>query len=267
MKNLKILYRKQLMNKSELSAAKDHFDCVDLLSNVKQGDFVVSRYSSYPFPSDQEREILNIGATPINSYNQHLYIADLQNYVSDLKDLTPKTYYNLTDLPEDKQFILKGETNSKKSSWLTHMFAASKKDAIKIHSNLLNDSLISQQNIYIREFVPLVTYFTGIGGIPITKEFRFFVAFGKILAGGFYWSNYAEDMEKIPSEKEVPHEFLNKVIDIIGDKSNFYVIDVAQKQDGDWIVIELNDGCQSGLSCISPDILYGELYKRLSNDS
>jgi hypothetical protein len=181
----------------------------------------------------------------------------------DLGDLTPKTWYNLADIPENGPFILKGETNSKKSYWHQCMFANNKKEAIEIHSRLLEDSLINQQKIYIRKFIPLVTYFTGIGGIPITKEFRFFVAFGNILSGAYYWQNYAEDLENVPSADEVPKEFLQKVIDKIGNKSNFYVIDVAQTQQNDWIVIELNCGSQSGLSCNNANTLYKNLKETL----
>jgi len=49
------------------------------------------------------------------------------------------------------------------------------------------------------------------------------------------------------------------VIDKVGNKSNFYVIDVAKTQSGEWIVIELNDGQFSGLSAIDPNDLYMNL--------
>ena len=48
---------------------------------------------------------------------------------------------------------------------------------------------------------------------------------------------------------------------------NFFVIDIAQKEDGDWIIIEVNDGQQSGLSENSADILYQNLYNSIQNDS
>lgn len=37
------------------------------------------------------------------------------------------------------------------------------------------------------------------------------------------------------------------------------MIDVAQTESGDWIVIELNDGQMSGLSENNPEILYKNL--------
>ena len=107
--------------------------------------------------------------------------------------------------------------------------------------------------------MPLKIYFKSYHGLPISKEFRFFVAFGKVLCGAFYWSNSVEDIDEKPNVSEVPESFLQKVLDAVGDKINFYVVDVAETESGDWIVIELNDGGQSGLSENDPDVLYAAL--------
>jgi hypothetical protein len=65
----------------------------------------------------------------------------------------------------------------------------------------------------------------------------------------------------------VPQAFLAEVNERIKLHANFYVVDVAQTEKGDWIVIELNDGQQSGLSDNSPVALYRWLleavYKRI----
>ena len=240
-----IYYRKSLTDKEELTAAElMGFPCIDLLTDIKADYFVIPRYSILPYAFDQMREITNIGATAINSYQQHSYVAELGAYVRDLEDLTPKTWRNLYDLPDDgTSFVLKGATNSIKQRFSTHMFAKTKHDASKVHSLLCDDTLISEQQIYIREYVPLVNYMIGIGGCPVSKEFRFFIAYGQVLCGAFYWQNYADDLPSIPSVDEVPQEFLQEVINRIGNNINFYVVDVAQKKaDGDWMVVELNDG-------------------------
>jgi ATP-grasp domain, R2K clade family 3 len=253
-----ILYYRNSQFHDELSAAKKHFHCVDLLTDIEENSLVVGRYSLHPFYYDQEREIKNLGSKLINTHNQHLYIAELQNYVDDLKELTPKTWYSLHEIPDEGPFILKGGTNSKKHKWNELMFAKDKKTAIEVHSKLSEDGLIGYQHIYVRQYVPLITYAISIGGLPITKEFRFFVAFGEILCGDYYWSNYRGEFPK-PSIDEVPKDFLEKVISRIGDKVNFYALDVAQTQTGEWIVIELNDGQFSGPSENDLNVLYKRL--------
>lgn len=262
--NTVIYFRKSLMEHEELEACRKYFEAFHLISAIPKNSLAVGRYSLLPFYKDQEDEILTSGSKLINSYQQHLYVADLKNWYADLKDFTPKTYFRLEDIPNDKSFVLKGATNSKKQNWKTHMFAKDKLDAIKVHSRLCEDTLINQQDIYIREYIPLKTYLIGLQDLPITKEFRFFICNKKIVCGDFYWQNYVDDLETKPNINEVPKDFIQKIIDIIDDKINFYVIDVAQTENGEWIVIELNDGCQSGLSCNDPNLLYKNLYRILN---
>lgn len=263
-----ILYRggRDTMDADELEAAKAHFTCVDSRMRIREGDLVIGRYSVLPFYRELEDDLTHIGARLINSFEQHLYVADLQNWVADLWDLTPPTWSNLADIPDEGPFVLKGATNSKKSQWKTHMFAQNKAEACEVFDRLCEDSLISQQEIYIRQFVPLVTYFKDIVGRPVTKEFRFFVYNGNVLCGGYYWSNHADAFESlggVPQTQEVPEDFLDKVTSIIGRKVAFYALDVAQTEKGDWTVIELNDGQMSGLSMNDPKGLYGNLAEYL----
>ena len=251
------------MEEDELRAARKYFTCVDLLSEIPKNSFVVGRFSLYPFYYDQQRELACNNSKLINTHSQYQYIADLKNYVYDLKELTPKTWDRLEDLPENTKFILKGETNSRKNAWKTSMFANNKKEAIEVHGKLCEDTLIGNQNIYIREYVPLYKYIDGIGGMPVTKEYRFFVAFGEVISSGFYWQNYLEDIGEVPDVNEVPKEFIKEVIARVGANSNFYVIDVALTKENKWIVIELNEGQFSGLSCNDPDVLYKNLKEAL----
>jgi hypothetical protein len=256
-----ILYRGDDFEKEELNHASMHFKCTNRRPDIQKDDLVIGRYSMLPFYPEQEKDIEYVGAKLINSYNQHLYVADLKNYVNDLRELTPRTWDDLQNIPDNISFVLKGETNSRKGSWKKDMFASNKKEAIEVYNRLSNDGLIGSQKIYIREYIPLVKYLDGINGMPVTKEFRFFIAYGKVLCGAYYWQSYIDDISSIPNENEVPREFLEKVISRIDNQCNFYVIDVGQTITGEWIVIELNDGQMSGLSCNEPRILYEKLYK------
>lgn len=265
---MKILYRNCQEWKFESEIAAKYFPTIDKRTLAKN-DLLIGRFSVLPFYKELEEDLLELNSRLINSYNQHRYIADLGEWYQDLKTFTPKTWSDPSLIPEG-QFVLKGETNSKKFQWKTHMFAASKQDAINVYTNLLQDGLTGTQKIYIREYIPLEKLADSIGGPPITREYRFFVYKDTILSGGYYWSSNLDQIKEKVDPSEVPKEFLKEVIYSIRNSElnfpNFYVIDVAKTERGDWIVIELNDGQMSGLSENDPSELYSNLKEAIKND-
>ncbi len=260
-----ILYRQYgMMEDAELKAANKHFVTYKSRSSANGGDLVIGRYSVLPYYKELEEDLRHKGAKLINSHQQHRYVADLWNYVHDLEGLTFRTWNakNMLAVPEGIPLVLKGETNSRKDLWSTHMFANNKQEAIEVFLNLSRDNLIGQQEIYVREYIPLVCV-TDVDHQfdrpPVTLEFRFFVAYGEVVSGGYYWSSHVDELPYVPSPSVVPQEFLTKVINRVKDKVNFFVVDVAQIKSGEWIVVELNDGQMSGLSENDPNVLYKNL--------
>lgn len=267
-----ILIRTGLAEEEELTSATDVFGKANVftsrtkLSLAKPGAMVVGRYSCLPWYKELEEDLEATGCHLINTHRQHAYVADLRNWYDDLESLTPKTWFELSAVPKDGgPFVLKGETNSAKFLFDTHMYAANYTAATEVYSRLSKDNLIGQQDIYIRQYEPLVKLADGLHGLKITEEYRFFVYRRKVICGGYYWASHVDDLEtvRVPDPNVVPQKFLEEVIDRIQDQCNFYTIDVARKQDGTWIVIELNDGCQAGLSCIPSKTFYESLYKAI----
>lgn len=228
---------------------------------IQPGDLVFARFCAYPFYKELIDEIEEVGAKPLTSFADHEYITDLRNYVLDLGDLTPLTWDRIEEVPEGGPYFLKGAINSLKGRWRTHCFAQNKREAIQVYGRLLDDSLISRQNIYIREFVDLVSYGEDLSGSPIAKEFRLFIYNRQVLSGAYYWSSHVEELKEIPQVNEIPKNFLSEAINKI--QADTYVLDVAQKKDGNWTVIELNMFEMSGLSENNPKILYKNLYEAL----
>lgn len=278
---LVVFYRAADMRPEELDAAlAAGFACTDSRMTIRHDDLVVGRYSVLPFYKEIARDLEYTGARLINTRRQHAYVADLRNWVEDLGILTPKTWYRSDQFMEDPTtgwgpFVLKGQTNSRKDRWSTHMFAPTKKDVMTVYDRLLQDGFFTQagdghQEIYIRQYVPLVTYARGIGGLPVTKEFRIFVCRRQIVSGAYYWSSWADTCLEVnpewkePDVNEVPEEFLTEVIERIGHGAEFMTIDVAQDETDRWWVIDVNDGQMSGLSGNQPNVLYPSLYRVLS---
>lgn len=253
---------------NEKQAMEKYFHCVDSRTKVPADSICIARYSALPYYEEQEYDIKCLGAELINSYQQHRWVADLRNWYEDIKEFTPKTWVGLDWIDEEGPYVLKGMTNSRKQRWKTHMFAKDKEAASNLFWELENDPLFedSKQAIVIRKFEKLHTYFTGVNGMPVTKEFRFFVYKGQIVSGGYYWSQYWDDLPEKPDVEEVPKDFLQKVLDKIGNKINFLLLDVGQKENGEWIVIELGDAQQGGLSCNDPEVLYKNLRKFINSE-
>ena len=256
-----ILMRTSLAEEEEKKIASKYFHIIENRMKCPPNEIIIARYSALPYYKELEDDLKYINSTLINSYKQHRYVADIQNWYYHLENITPKTWFRLEDVPIDEQgsFIVKRETNSRKHLWNTHMFAETRKDVMNVACRLMDDSLLSSQKLYVRKYEEMVSFGIGVNGLPITKEFRFFICDKQVVASGFYWSE--QEFQFYP--KEVPISFINEVIDRVGDSVRFYVVDVGQKINREWMVVELNDGQMSGLSCINPEELYSNLSKVL----
>lgn len=268
-----ILFRKDRDTEEEFSICSEYLKTYSSRSQIPSGSLVIGRYSVLPFYKELEEDLVYNGSKLINSYRQHRYIADLSNWYQDFADITPTTWFRLEDVPKTiGSVVLKGETNSMKYNWTTHMFANNYKEMLAVYRNLEKDSLVGQQNICIREYIPLRTLRKDLaGGFPVTEEYRFFIFNKKVVASGFYWSSHydlLEDKTLNLSPDNVPKEFIKEIIERVGSNTNAFVVDVAKtnimynglynKHPG-WIVVELNDFSMSGLSECDPRLLYSNI--------
>ena len=90
--------------------------------------------------------------------------------------------------------------------------------------------------------------------MPLTKEFRIVFVNKQLVSIFDYWDEgeYGETKPNLESFKEIA-----KTIE-----SNFFTMDVAKKENGGWIIMELGDGQVAGL----PDNAdKNEYYKNIKN--
>lgn len=251
------LYRKSLIEKNELDIASQYFTVTDCMVGI-QNDVVIGRYSCVPFYDEVDKGLRAQNSHLVNSLRQHNYIAQFEYYY-DIEEFTPKTWFRLQDVPEGGPYIVKGVTNSKKQEWNTKMFAETKQDAIKIAIELKNDYWFAAQDIIVRKYEPMIKLQDSINGLVFTNEWRCFFYKKKLLSMGFYWSQ--SDVKG--TIDNVGKEFVQEMANIIGENCNFYTIDIGQKVDGTWQVVECNDAQMSGLSDNSMEELYYNLAKEL----
>lgn len=264
-----ILFRKYSWNKEEREIASQYFDVV--YSRMKlRNRLVIGRFSTLPLYHELQNDLQILKSSLINGTLDHQYIANF-DYYQDIKQYTPKTYFEASHLPDDGgPFFVKGRTNSKKHLGFNKTKASNKAEAIKLQGLLLEDADYDQQGVIFRDYIPLkvieknqLNDQQNPKHLDFYNEWRFFFYQDQLLCYGYYWVN----AENILTNDQLPPEaidFAKTIAKIIKERVNFFVIDIGQTESGEWIVIECNDGQQSGLSNCDPHELYSNLAKCLA---
>lgn len=260
-----VLFRGALAEEGELEVCRQYFSVWESRMLVPENSLVIGRYSVLPYYDELERDLALRGSRLLNTYAEHQFIADVMNWGGEngiLASLTPRSWTAWGNLPEGS-YIVKGRTNSRKQQWNTHCFAATKADIPRIAQRLWDDALLKEQGLVVREYVPLKQLGEGLNGLPISNEWRTFWlkgADGKpvLLASGFYWASHPELESKARLTPEALVVGAQAALRIV-EHATFFVLDLAEAAKGDWIVVEINDGQMSGLSCVDPSELYGNL--------
>lgn len=268
-----VLFRQSMEVSGEREVCASYLETVDYRSQVPDNSLVVPRYSVLPFYRELEAELSLKGAKIVNTYNEHRFVADMLGWAGEqgvLHGLTPKTWTDWARLPEGS-FVVKGRTNSRKHKWSTHMFAQTRADVPKVASRLLDDSLVSDQGLVVREYVPLRKLGEGLNDLPVTNEWRtFWLATGdapKLLAKGYYWEASHPETLRLASLTQQGLDLASKAAQLISPHVNFFVLDVAETAEGEWIVVEVNDGSMSGPCGCSLIELYSNLKQVLTENS
>lgn len=105
---------------------------------------------------------------------------------------------------------------------------------LELQGSELNGGLV------FRSYVPLqVVGKHPESGMPLAAEFRSFWLDGKLVLSHKYWGGLTS------FDTELPLEWMQRLVSRID--SAFFTMDVALKEDGTWVVIELGDGQVAGL--------------------
>ena len=265
-----ILFRKQFDDDGEMALAARYFPVVNYRTEVPTGRVVIGRFACLPYYDELAADLANQGSRLINSLAQHAYVANF-DYYQDIEDLTFPTWFNFVDIPtalRDSAFVVKGRTNSRKLQWATHMFAKDFRAAVTLGGELSNDPFIGPQGLIVRQYVPLETLEVALNGMPITNEWRLFFYRDALLACGYYWGIIDDEslMEKArPDFLETGVPFARKAAARLMGKVNFFVIDIAKTVEGEWRVVEVNDGQQSGRNhYVDANTLYENLVRAVT---
>ncbi|WP_281054614.1 ATP-grasp domain-containing protein [Treponema primitia] len=115
------------------------------------------------------------------------------------------------------------------------------------------------EGIVIREYIKLKNLIVhSKSGMPLSEEYRLFFLNHTCIGVYDYWEEGDYDCAK-PELKQF-EEIANTV------QSNFFTMDIARKEDGSLIIIELGDGQVSGLPQRADKIeFYSEIKKVMAD--
>lgn len=221
----------------------------------------------------------------LNTPNQYRKTHELPGWYLDLEGYTPmsvtipKDEVTMARLLEEAKNLLEGDdpcehgiivkdyVKSRKHEWEEACFIPDRTKAETVLANFLErqgDAL--QGGVVLRDFIPL----KGLGkhpqsGMPMSIEFRFFWFNGHVIDVSEYWPSEFYEMETIyPPEPEggwepdMPRSFqVPKAVEELPNfeelgelaakiDSMFFAMDLAQKKDGGWVIMEIGDGQVSG---------------------
>lgn len=200
------------------------------------------------------------GVTLLHTPEQHRRAGDFTAWYPLLGDMTPKSFWSTTVPSPDEveteigwPVFVKGV---RQTSRHRREFACIRNadEFVRAMNLYREDPILHWQDIIVREHPPLRRVEDPFPErIPSSYEFRTFWWKGKLAGWGRYWWQGAQ--YRISREEQ--HEAL-----ALGQKAAhrihvpFLAIDLAQKADGCWVVIECNDGQESGYMGISPIALW-----------
>jgi hypothetical protein len=209
----------------------------------------------------------------INSPEEYRHCHYFPESYEIIKDHTPHSIFlpydenfSFEDLHEqlagfgDRALILKDYVKSRKHEWHDACFipAASDRETVEkivnrfleLQGEDLNEGLVFREFV---EFEPLANH--SKSGMPLSREVRLFFLNGELLYAAKYWEEGDYD------EMDLPEDLFADVARAV--KSKFFTMDIAQKTDGDWLIVELGDAQVAGLPRYADEDLFYESIRNL----
>ena len=209
----------------------------------------VARMGAAPNYEARFRELQGYGVTLIHTPEQYARASLLPQWYPRLEGLTPESlWFDEPPRPEqieallDYPLFLKGERQTNRHNRRQSIIEGPEQ-LREVLAQWAHDPILGWQRVVARRFVELRPVAEDLGaGLPRVFEFRTFWWRGACVGIGPYWSapRYELDGQARDAVIELGGEVCRRI------EVPFLVVDVAQTRQGAWIVIECNDGQDSG---------------------
>jgi len=201
-----------------------------------------------------------LGIDLVHSPEEHIRCSTLPRWYPLIAQHTPRSrwYSEAPAFPEIEAafalpIFIKGSRQTSRHRAAGHIIR-NRDDYAAAAAMFRSDPILRWQDFVCREFVPLRPVPGGMEGrIPASFEFRTFWWRGELVGAGRYWY---EASEYRWSEHEREAALAVARLAVAAVQCPFLVVDLAQTAAGRWIVIECNDGMESGYAGASPFALW-----------
>ena len=220
----------------------------------------VGRFGASADYAELYRQLAAAGIVLVHSPAQQALASELPAWYPLLRDLTPRSAWFTTpptagDIEQAFTWpvFLKGSRQtSKHQAALSIVRSPAEYEAVV--EQWRRDPILRWQQLVCREFVDLRPVpAPPVATLPPAFEFRTFWWRGQCVGAGPYWAaftTYTWTKSEERAALALAHEAARRLA------VPFLVVDVAQTTSGDWIVIECNDGQESGYAGIAPVALW-----------
>lgn len=196
----------------------------------------------------------------INTIEEHYRASELSEWYPLIEEYTPRSvwYDKIPDVTEIEQefsypvFIKGSRQTAKHNASLS--VAKNREQCLSILREYQLNPILHWQQLVCREFVKLMPVeATQTEKVTPSFEFRSIWYKGKLVGVGHYWSDFAK-YNWSKEQELVALGVAQKVSNAVNVP--FLVVDLALTDKGQWIVIECNDGQESGYAGIEPISLW-----------
>ncbi len=257
-----VLWTRQIGIANYDFAFRRYFDCRSVIGGM--GESVLLRIGAIEDFHLIENKVHQMGMRLLCSEQAYQRASLIEHWYTLIKEYTPKTkvfdvFPSLEEVERDFSFpiFVKGSRQThghrKESS-----IVDSPQAFLALREKWTYNKYLYWQKVAIREYVKLqvIDEHTFADIVPICYEFRFFF-WKKVLVGyGPYWT-FGPSYELGQEEAKQVGALANKIAELVDVP--FLAVDMAKKEDGEWLVIEVNDGQESGYSGASPLVLWNNI--------
>lgn len=226
----------------------------------------VGRFGVTENYSDLYQQLAADGILLIHTPDQYALASELPRWYPALSDLTPRSMWfaqppSVAEIEHSFTWpiFLKGSRQTSRHKAALSILH-SPQEYLAAIAEYQRNPILHWQAVVCRELIALRSVPAPLTDtIPPAFEFRTFWWRGECVGAGPYWAaiaSYSWTKGEEQAALTVAQEAAKRL------SLPFLVVDVAQTQEGNWIVIEVNDGQESGYAGIAPIRIWQNIIDR-----